>query len=130
GAALLIVLQDLIRSARPVILDDQVDVVVRVAEADQDPAGSGVPDHVGEGLPGQDVEGLLRLAAQPERFSAHDQVRLEILGLAELADEAAHLEKQAAGGGARQRQSEDCLPTASEVWTASCPTSPRSLAKG
>ena len=69
-----------------------------------------MPDHVGEGLAGQDVEGLLRLAAQPERFSAHDQVRLEILGLAELADEAAHLEKQAAGGGARQRQSEDCLP--------------------
>ena len=50
--------QDLLGGAGTVVLDYQVDMLVGVAETDQDPPGLGVPDHVGQSFAGKDVKGL------------------------------------------------------------------------
>src|SRR5713226_7884596 len=85
-------------------------MVARISEADQDPASSGVADYVGQGFASEDVEGLLRLSAEPKRLTADHQVRLQLLRLARLADETPELGEQAARGRPGQRESKNGLP--------------------
>ncbi len=108
-AALLVVLENLLRGADAVVLDDEVDLIVRVSEADQDSTSSGVADDVGERLASQDIERLFRFGAEAKRLTADHQVRLQVLRLAGRADEAPELREESAGGRPGQRESEDGL---------------------